>query len=295
MNVRSILCPVDFSEQSRHALGWAAFLANRFSSRLTVLTAVDPLLAEAARVRLGMDLAKGQTEPELREFVSASMSPDAASTVRFDVRVGQPAEVIVDAAGREGADLIVMGTQGLGGLRKVILGSTAERVLRSGRAAVLAVPPHAATPPAADAPDVGPILVATDFSETAAAAMQAASALARELSAPLTLLHVVEPVVTAPQWSSYAAGSEEPRIADARTRLDQVAARVAPPHDAVVSVGRSAETIASTADDRRAGLIVMGLTGRQGPFAPRPGSTAYRVLGLSNVPVLVVPPLPAAS
>ena len=295
MNVRSILCPVDFSEQSRHALGWAAFLARRFSSRLTVLTAVDPLLAEAARVRLGMDLAKGQTEPELREFVNASMAHDAASAVRLDVRIGQPAEVIADVAGREGADLIVMGTHGLGGLRKVILGSTAERVLRSGRAAVLAIPPHAATPPAADAPSVGLILVATDFSETAAAAIQAASIFARELSAPLTLLHVVEPVVTIPQWSSYVAGSEEPRVADARSRLDEVAARVAAPHEAVVSVGRSADTIASTADERKAGLIVMGLTGRQGPSAPRPGSIAYRVLGLSNVPVLVVPARPPAS
>ena len=69
-NPRSILYPVDFSEQSRHALRWAAAFAARFGSRLTVVSVVDPLLAEAARVRLGQDLATEETEPALREFVA---------------------------------------------------------------------------------------------------------------------------------------------------------------------------------------------------------------------------------
>ena len=45
--LRLILCPIDFSEQSRHALQWAEALARRTKGRLTVLSAVDPQLAEA--------------------------------------------------------------------------------------------------------------------------------------------------------------------------------------------------------------------------------------------------------
>ena len=71
---RSILSPVDFSEHSRHALRWAGAFAARFQSRLTVISVVDPLLAEAARIRLGLDLAKAETEPALREFVAATWS-----------------------------------------------------------------------------------------------------------------------------------------------------------------------------------------------------------------------------
>ena len=286
MTPRSILCPVDFSDQSRLALRWAALFARRPGGRVTVLTVVEPLLAEAARVRLGMDLANDETGPELREFVAASLPEGAAEHVRLDVAVGRPAETIVATAERERADMVVMGTQGLGGLRKAILGSTAERVLRSGRTTVLAVPPSGT--PAAGAPAIGRILAATDFSATAAAAVQAASALAREFSVPLTLLHVVEPVVAPPRWTSYAAESEAPRAADARARLERVAADTDGAGGPVVAVGRAAETIAATAEELGAGLIVMGLTGGDGLFAPRPGSIAYRVLGLAKVPVLVV-------
>ena len=79
-NPRSILSPVDFSEQSRHALRWAAALAARFGSRLTVVSVVDPLLAEAARVRLGQDLAKQETEPALREFAAATWTSATPAT-----------------------------------------------------------------------------------------------------------------------------------------------------------------------------------------------------------------------
>ena len=75
MNISTILCPIDFSTQSQQALRWAAALARRHRSRLVVVTAVDPLLAQAAKVRLGLDLAKSETEPELREFVKAVL-PD---------------------------------------------------------------------------------------------------------------------------------------------------------------------------------------------------------------------------
>jgi len=82
-NPRSILSPVDFSEQSRHALRWAAAFAARFGSRLTVVSVVDPLLAEAARVRLGQDLATEETEPALREFVASTWT----STTRAPTQI----------------------------------------------------------------------------------------------------------------------------------------------------------------------------------------------------------------
>src|SRR4051812_11332234 len=106
--LRSILCPVDFSEPSRQALRWAAALAVRTKARVTVLSAVGPLLAEAARLRLGLDLANAETEPALRQFVAATWRNDSAraTDVSFDVRVGHPADVILDIAARERTDVI---------------------------------------------------------------------------------------------------------------------------------------------------------------------------------------------
>ena len=89
------------------------------------MSVVNPLLAEAARIRLGQDLAKAETEPALlREFVAATwpdgMAPSLQTT--FKTATGDPAAAILETATSEAADLIVMGTQGLGGLRKWLLG-----------------------------------------------------------------------------------------------------------------------------------------------------------------------------
>lgn len=301
LTLRSILCPVDFSDQSLHALRWAVALAARNQSRLIVLTAVDPLLAEAARTRLRLDLAKAETEPALREFVKAALPETApwAPQTAFDVRIGDSSEMILQAAAREHVDLIAMGTHGLGGFRKLLLGSTTERVLRRTSTAVLAVPLVKTQPVMLDTNgprfELGRILMGTDFSEASAAALRWATDLARQLEVPLLLSHVVTPVTVPARWRSYVAEADEERARDARARLEtlsrQFKGTIA--SEAVVSIGRPADSIASIAEERRAGLIVVGLMG-QGAGAPCPGSIAYRVLCLAHVPVLVVPSHAAA-
>jgi nucleotide-binding universal stress UspA family protein len=292
---RSILSPVDFSEQSRHALRWAGEIAARVRARLTVLSVVDPLLAEAARVRLGQDLAKSETEPALREFVTATWPDGTARSLQMTFRtpVGDPAAVILETARNEAAELIVMGTQGLGGFRKWLLGSTTERLLRRTHVPVLAVPPRKEPGgPLVDAQfEIHRILVAADFSESSGAVVKYAADLARECSATLALTHVVPPLTVPPQWLPLVRDSDETRLSDARTRLKALAEQFCGPGECetIVSLGSPPDVIASTADARRAQLIVMGLTGDQGPRAPRPGSIAYRVLCSTAIPVLVVP------
>jgi nucleotide-binding universal stress UspA family protein len=295
--LRSILCAVDFSGQSQHALRWAAALAMRYDASLVVLTAVDPLLAEAARVRARLDLAKEEVEPALREFVSAVV-PERASwapATNLVVRVGDAADVILAEAGRQQADLVVLGTQGLGGFRKLLLGSTAEQVLRRTRTPVLSVPPERTDGVVIDAHgarlQLERILVATDFSAAAAAALRWAVTAASRLSVPIVLAHVVQETNVPTQWRPYAEESDERRTSDARGQLQQLARDACSDQtcDIVVTAGRPAEAIAAVAQDRHAGLIVMGLTSEQGPFARRPGSIAYPILSDARVPVVVVP------
>lgn len=295
--LRSLLCPVDFSEQSRHALRWAGALARRTKGRLTVVSAVDPLLAEAAKLRFGLDLAHAETEPALRKFYAATWSEEIAGAINanFDVRVGNPADVIIETAVRERTDLIVMGTHGLGGVRKWLLGSTTERVLRRTHTPVLAIPPTVSDPVslnAAASGTRGPVLAATDFSDTSARALRWAADLAHEISSPLLLVHVVEPIAVAPQWQPYIEDADQARVADARTQLDKLTKQFAGSveWESLVERGRPADSIALIADQRRAGVIVMGLASSQGPLGSRPGSIAYRVLCLAKAPVLVVPP-----
>jgi nucleotide-binding universal stress UspA family protein len=290
--LRSILCPVDFSEQSRHALRLAGALAARYQSRLVVLSVVDPLLAEAARAGLKLDLAKTETLPALEAFVTATWPGEAVPAPHpvCEVRVGNSSDVILEVAARDAVALIVMGTQGLGGLRKWLVGSTTERVLRGTRTPVLAVPPISHVRNVAF--DVDAILAATDFTDSSAVAVAVAAKFAKNVSVPLLLTHVVEAVTAPPEWSDIVEESNEARVSDAQARLKTLAEEFSGSQatEAIVMLGDPAEAIAALAAERGAGLIVMGLTGNQGPFARSPGSIAYRVLCVASVPVLIVPP-----
>jgi universal stress protein A len=295
LTVRSILCPVDFSEQSRQALLWAAAIAQYRGGEVTVLSVVEPLLAQAARIRLGIDLARTEVEPALHDFVEATLPERVRQTshVRMEVTVGHPSEVILQTGRRREPGLIVMGTHGLGGFWKFLLGSTTEQVLRRTEWPVLAVP-RAVSAPAVGHPGVQlrRILVATDFRESAMAAMQWAADLASDISVPLVLAHVVEPVVVPPRWPALVADFESDRMASGQRMLARLSASFRDTHnDCVVSVGRPADTIASLAVEHGAGLVVMGLANPADSEPRNPGSIAYRVLRIAHVAVVVVPAL----
>jgi universal stress protein A len=294
--VRSILCPVDFSEQSRQALRWASAIARYRDGELTVLSVVEPLLAQAARIRLGVDLARAEAEPALREFVEATFPERVrqASHVQMEVTVGDPSEAILQTARRLKAGLIVMGTHGLGGFRKLLLGSTTEQVVRRTEWPLLAVPAGAVSAPAVEHAGVQlrKILLATDFRESAMAASQWAADLAFDIRVPLVLAHVVEPVVVPPWWQALVAEFESDRVASGQRMLARLSASFRDTHnDCVVSVGRPADTIASLAVEYGAGLVVMGLANPEDSEPRTPGSIAYRVLRIAHVAVVVVPAL----
>jgi nucleotide-binding universal stress UspA family protein len=296
---RSIVSAVDFSEHARHALRWAVALAALHESRLTILTAVDPLLAHAAHTRFNLDLVS-ESEQSLREFAASALPASWAWTPSYEIKaiVGDASDAIREGARRQHADLIVVGTQGLGGMRKLLLGSTTERLLRGTKTAVLAVPLgendetawEGERPPFA----VKKILAATDFSIPASQAVAAAADLARAYKAALVLAHVVAPVTVPERWRSYVENVEEESISKARTRLERLAASISVGlvPELAVMMGRPADAIADLARERAAGLIVLGLVGEHPEPGTRPGAIAYRVLCLAHAPVLVVPPQP---
>ena len=137
---------------------------------------------------------------------------------------------------------------------------------------VLAVPPTVSDPVSlndAASGTLGPVLAATDFSDTSARAVRWAADLAHEMSSRLLLVHVVEPIAVAPQWQPYIEDADHARMAAARTELDTLTKQFADfvKCESLVESGRPADAIALIADQRRAGVIVMGLAGSQGRWA----------------------------
>jgi nucleotide-binding universal stress UspA family protein len=139
---RSILCPVDFSANSRAALRYAAMLARLSDAHLLVLYVDDPLLAAAMATRAAAPALIAAAETELRRFVTGALrtaTPAPATTLW--TRAGKPAREIVKAAEHAGCDLIVMGYRGAGRASRFLFGSTTEGVIRLTPVPVVAIPP----------------------------------------------------------------------------------------------------------------------------------------------------------
>jgi nucleotide-binding universal stress UspA family protein len=144
----SILCPVDFSSFSERALGLAAGLARHFDANLTIVHVVDTLLDAAAQASGNQDVELArirQTIDEGLNRVCAGKESELRAVTSI-VLVGDPAEQVLEHARDSNADVIVMGTQGLGGAKRLVFGSTTDQVLRGSDIPVLAVPgPHDAS------------------------------------------------------------------------------------------------------------------------------------------------------
>ena len=143
MDIRTILIPIDFSEYSEKALIWALNLAETWHSRLVLLHVVPapnypPLVLsghfDVATLEAGL---REDAEAKVEELVERRGS----KTVQLDTRVviGEPFHDICQVAEKERAELIVMGSHGRTGLRHVLLGSVAERVVRHAPCPVLVV------------------------------------------------------------------------------------------------------------------------------------------------------------
>jgi nucleotide-binding universal stress UspA family protein len=287
----SILCAVDFSDHSRQALRCAARIAARTRAALHVVTVLDPLLMEAAAAGdYDIEALTADTKRELSELVTteASVAPPAAAP-DLSVVSGPAAREILRAAEANRADLIVMGTHGLGGIRKLFFGSVADRVLSGSGVAVLVVP-RTEGQPADPLADPKWIVAAVDVERDSARFVAFASALARTFDARVLLVHALAPVQAPPRWRGTHQAHEGSRRARAEARLAEFASALDGARDAErqVVAGDPATEIERLVAARQAGLVVVGL-GRPQGAGHRPGSTAYRLVCCANVPVLAVP------
>lgn len=291
---RVILSPVDFSAYSRRALEYAVALAALHRAQLVVHTSIDPLLAEAAASGVDQDYVR-DTRAELVQFTGnpALRKVAWAPFPRLVVTIGEAADQILEVAAFYHADLIVMGAQGLGEIEKPVFGSTTDEVLRRTGTPVLVVPRQGERRLSftREGPRFTPgrVLAAVDLQEGSRAVAGAGAELAGLFDVPLVLAHAVPPVEAPPRWSQSSANATRVHSAVAEVGLEALAGELMAPVEPVVATGHPAEAIAQAAAAHDAGLIVIGIGSAHG--GPRRfGSTAYRVLSFTTVPVLALPP-----
>ena len=287
--VRSVLCGVDFSDHSAQALRCAAAIAARYRADVTAVTVLDPFLIEAAAIAYDMERLAAETRADLTAFVAETLVPRPSETPpAVKVVTGRAPREILRAAEALHADLIVLGTHGLGGVRRVFFGSTTDRVLRDGGFPVLVVPFTPAAGPLNPLARPRTFVAAVALDRDATGLVETAAALARDYETSLTLVHVLGPLQLPPRLQPPAPYSRAGRQARARERLAELATRAAGIVKVTAEVmdGDPADEIARFAGTDSP--IITGL-GRPRGIGHRPGSTAYRLVCCSQVPVLALP------
>jgi nucleotide-binding universal stress UspA family protein len=293
MQLKRILCPVDFSEFSQMAYPYALSLAEHYSAEVIALHVVelwkypfaDYAAYEADYAKFSRALNEGG-EMRLREFVTQHSQPGIQP--QLVVSQGNASDSILSLTQRENIELIVMGTHGRRGFDRLVLGSTTDRVMRRAACPVLVISkaPHsssAASPGGRHAHRLDRILYCTDFSENSERALNYAISATAEYDAELTLLHVVEHIpgsFTKDELTAQCAERLDRLIAPERRKTLQI--------KAAVRVGTSYEQIVHHAVEGHIDMVIMAARGAEALDRAVFGSTTYRVIQLGPCPVLAV-------
>ncbi len=291
-----LLFATDGSHGSAAAEAHACMLAKSLGASLTVMSVMEfppGMDPDYAVNRLYLDDLMKDVTTKLVDLKARAVA--LGIPVESYIATGIPSEEVLAVAKTQGADLIVVGTRGKTGLDHILLGSTAERIIRMAHCPVLTVPVKK------QRADGGPItessttpkrvLVAVDFSDCSLDALEYGALIAQRSNASLKLLHVLEPV-------SYGLDFTLPRTAERESskravmkRLSDLVSALASAglaSDSLISGGLPADSILDAARAQSADMIIIGTHGRRGLSHVLFGSVAESVIRRSACPVLTV-------
>jgi nucleotide-binding universal stress UspA family protein len=292
-----ILVPTDFSRNAEEALRFAVLLARQLRGKITLLHSIDwqvnPQMRSAPGVIDTMNkVAQDVAEDRLARLARTKVPQELLEKTIVGFA---PAQVGIPEAARElKIDLIVISTRGHTGLQRILLGSTAARVVRYASCPVLTVRPVAgAKVRGAKAASFGPIikriLVPIVFSEGCDSSIRFATTLARIMPAQLVLLHVVAPLpLNSSRYIAEVQQYDAEVKLDAKQRLKSLAATLPPDIQSEVMLRQNTPHlgIIRAARERQCDLITLPTRDLTSIKDFVLGSTAEKVIRHAPCPVL---------
>lgn len=296
-NIRKIIATTDFSDESQSGVRYAVTLAEQMRATIALLHVIEP----PSRLSGVESVVLAREDSELAEFAREKLAAMAKReskggvSVTSSVRTGNPFHEINTVAREDAADLIVIATHGYTGAKRVVLGSTAERVVRHAPCSVLTVSTRTTPARAGKIPalKVKRILVPMDFSNLSKDALPWATFMAEQFKAEVVLLHVVEkfPIdyLLGRELTSHATVPLMKQAeADLKRAATDLTKSIGIKISAAVREGKPHEEICEAAKALEVDLIVLTTHGYTGLKHVWLGSTAERVVRHASCPVLVV-------
>lgn len=280
-----ILVPTDMSVFSDLALRYALQFAERLGSKITLLHA-DEISWLATDHPIGyyfenVPEARTALTKQLHEYAASHVPAAIGATTLFEDEA--PEEAIVRIAHDIKADLIVMGTHGRRGIRRAILGSVAECVLRKTDIPVITANPALFAPNRAVG--IRTVLCPVNFTDIARAALDQASAIAESFAAQLVVMHVCE-------------GHEPQLFSDVQNEFGvwvDPKVRANTRYKEIVVHGHAAEQVLAVADRVDADLVVIGAQHKRFADTTVIGTTTERITRFAKRAVMTVIRKPVAA
>jgi nucleotide-binding universal stress UspA family protein len=296
--IKKILVPLDFSPASMEALDYAVWVAKQFHAAIHLVHVYPPDEASSVPGAAHLLLQSAEAIERLNEELTG-IHRKHVPTFRPEnchIRGGRPYEQIVRLARELDADLIALSTRGHSGLKHLLLGSTAERVVRNAPCPVLVARKRKQRAKASgEAIAIRTILVPTDFSQCSLAGTEYAAFLARTVGATLRLFHAIYPYtnyVFVDRAGVRLSGLAEAVEETARQEMDalkQMDFLRGLPVQIETHPGPAVDEICAAASAPDADLVVISTHGRTGLKHALIGSVAEHVVRYAERPVLVVP------
>jgi nucleotide-binding universal stress UspA family protein len=301
---KKMLVPLDGSELAEVVLPYARELAGRLDLEMILLHVCEPHRSDSQFMcQAYIDHAAEILEKQSKEVQSKAGAPPGVKAVgaQAEVLTGHPAEEIVDYAKKKKVDLILMATHGRSGVRRWVLGSVADKVLRTSKVPVWLVRANIPEEIVYDEWPKRKMLVPLDGSKFAESVLPHVEALAKQRGAgimDIVLLRVYEkPFVTAdypePDWKEHVQRMTDHFKHEAEQYLTGVQERLKSSGLKVrseVLSGSPADEIIRYASTTHPNLIVMATHGASGPSRWEYGNIADKVLRGISSPVFLVRP-----
>jgi nucleotide-binding universal stress UspA family protein len=276
LKLDTVLVATDFSSASKMAMSYAMSIVRRHGSKLLIAHVVSSQSERAV-----MDGWRAGQAEVTENFIAGRLDGIEHQLL---VKSGDVWPILAQMVSEHGVDLVVVGTRGRTGVRKLILGSVAEDIFRQSPCPVLTIGPNTAD----QDPQIGPerILTSTGFAPHSLLAVRYAVVLAQELHSSLALLHVV----TDPTEVNAEERERLRKEREASLRsLVPGDVRLASPPCFFIEFGSATERILATASEWSANLIVLGL--RHVEESSRGESTwarAYEIVRQASCPVMTI-------
>ncbi len=293
---KKILCATDFSDFSNHTISYGVALAKEFGAKLFVSHVID-LSSVAIYGEFQLDPV-GQQNRIMEDAATQLKELTGDQPISWEplITVGKPADEISRAVEEKDIDLVIAATRGRSGLKRVILGSVTERLMRTLTCPLLVVnsPEHKFVSAANREIKIDKILVGCDFSPDSSQALKHALSLAQEFEAELHLAHVIEPPTQPGSIGESSSVSEEIQQ-DYRALLIRKLKEMVPAEASFwctpqtdLLEGQPYEEIVAYAESKDIDMIVLGVRGHGLVKTLFLGSTTDRVVRKSPCPVLSV-------